>query len=243
MRFPFDRQEVALTLTLDQILVQLDGTTNVIKLPATIFHSLNVNDQAIAKNQASLLLGHPVEFYLDSRNPARVYLASIENINHNWPCEARYVEGQTIPMLFDAIPNGAGQRNAVHNNFLHTNLNPLSRSLHIPSLVSQPEVEVGESSNSTTILDAYSREIEPNRRALCLPKSAELVEENLTELSPPSQPNRGQIEGAHNNQHTPPIKSSNDNSTKRIQGEIFQSSRFVAAKPGSLDGPAKNQGQ
>ncbi|KAI8947887.1 hypothetical protein F4801DRAFT_581930 [Xylaria longipes] len=46
---------VALDFVLEQILVQLDGTTNIVKIPVGTFNFLDAEGQSTAKSQASLL--------------------------------------------------------------------------------------------------------------------------------------------------------------------------------------------
>ncbi|KAI1741683.1 hypothetical protein F4680DRAFT_446690 [Xylaria scruposa] len=94
---------IALDSVLEQIEVQLDGTTNIVKIPSGMFNFMDVEGQAAAKLQASQVLGHKVEFFLDSRCSNRVYLASLANIKKNQPCHARMVPGSNIPTLFPAV--------------------------------------------------------------------------------------------------------------------------------------------
>ncbi|KAI0864640.1 hypothetical protein F4860DRAFT_510972 [Xylaria cubensis] len=104
---------VALDSVLEQIEVQLDGTTKIVKIPSGMFNFMDAESQATAKRQASLVLGHQVEFYLDSRCDNRVYLASLANIKIHWACEAKMVPGFNVPVLYPMVlpkktksPNG-----------------------------------------------------------------------------------------------------------------------------------------
>ncbi|GAP91462.1 hypothetical protein SAMD00023353_6200430 [Rosellinia necatrix] len=98
-----------LAAVVDQISVQLDGTTAVIRLPARVVHRLNANGQSIAKDHASSMLGHPVEFYIDSHNHSRIYLASLASINECRPSIARPIKGSNILLLLPAPPQPARQ--------------------------------------------------------------------------------------------------------------------------------------
>ncbi|KAI0553980.1 hypothetical protein F4679DRAFT_580147 [Xylaria curta] len=94
---------IALDSILEQIEVQLDGTTSIVKIPSGMFNFMDVEGQATAKLLASQVLGHQVEFYLDSRCSNRVYLASLASIRKHQPCDARMVPGSNFPVLFPII--------------------------------------------------------------------------------------------------------------------------------------------
>ncbi|KAI1427807.1 high mobility group box-domain-containing protein [Xylaria sp. FL1777] len=91
---------LAVSVILDQVAAQLDGTTAVVKIPTATFSGLDKNGEEIIKREVSLALGHPVEFYFDQQNDKRVYLANIASINLHRPCVARIIPGLRLPMLF-----------------------------------------------------------------------------------------------------------------------------------------------
>lgn len=52
---------------------------------------------------SSQILGHKVEFFLNSRCNNRVYLASLASIKKHQPCHARMVPGSKFPTLFPIV--------------------------------------------------------------------------------------------------------------------------------------------
>ncbi|KAI0877361.1 hypothetical protein GGS24DRAFT_511390 [Hypoxylon argillaceum] len=96
---------ITLTDVLEHVSVQLDGVNFVIKLPYKMFNILSIEEQYIVKHKTGMTLGLPVEFYLDSRNFNRVYLANLASINLHWPVEPRVMHGFNLLVLFPVNPH------------------------------------------------------------------------------------------------------------------------------------------
>ncbi|KAI2621375.1 hypothetical protein GGS21DRAFT_494648 [Xylaria nigripes] len=94
-----DFKTVAVTSILRYVSAQLDSNTKVARLTPTAVDFLDGQGRDIVKERISLMLGHPVEFYLDSRQAERVYLGNLFHIKQIWPCEAHQVPGYEIPVL------------------------------------------------------------------------------------------------------------------------------------------------
>ncbi|KAI3330717.1 hypothetical protein F4824DRAFT_515380 [Ustulina deusta] len=89
------------TLVLNQVDAQLDGTTQVVKIPMTTFNMLDRDDQITVIRAVSATLRYPVDFYMDRRNDQRVYIANIAVINLQWSCHPLVLPGFPLPVLFD----------------------------------------------------------------------------------------------------------------------------------------------
>ncbi|KAI0459073.1 hypothetical protein F5B21DRAFT_526905 [Xylaria acuta] len=127
---------IALDTVLEQISVQLDGTTGIVKIPTGTFTFLDAEGQAIAKRQASSALGHPVEFYLDSTYDNRVYLASLASINIYRPC---VVGAATVSGLSVLLPAPPQKKTKMPNGF------SVYRSHHSPLVEAEiPGIKNGE---------------------------------------------------------------------------------------------------
>ncbi|KAI8944074.1 hypothetical protein F4801DRAFT_600753 [Xylaria longipes] len=92
-----------LATALENISAQLDGTTGIAKIPTSLFCLLDTEGQTIAASHASLILGYAAQFYLDSTDPARVYLANLADINVWRPCEARIIQGYSLPVMSQPV--------------------------------------------------------------------------------------------------------------------------------------------
>ncbi|KAI3321027.1 hypothetical protein HD806DRAFT_546864 [Xylariaceae sp. AK1471] len=109
-----------LNLVLSQVFAQLDGITRVVRLPANVFNGLDEYGRASTREQMSMLLGYPVDFYLDSRDIRRIWLGNIIDIQSHWPCIPRHILGARFPMLFPVFSYGPGVMNAANSNPQHT---------------------------------------------------------------------------------------------------------------------------
>ncbi|KAI0454142.1 hypothetical protein F5B21DRAFT_525214 [Xylaria acuta] len=102
---------VASAALIQHISAQLDGTTGIVKIPTDLFTLLDIEGQTAATSHASSILGYPVEFYLDSTDLSRVYLADLASIKVVRPCEARRIPGFSLPVLVPAMSQPAGPTN------------------------------------------------------------------------------------------------------------------------------------
>ncbi|KAI0446387.1 hypothetical protein F4803DRAFT_547377 [Xylaria telfairii] len=98
--------DVTVAATLEHISAQLDGTTEIVKIPTSGFDLLSTEGQIALKSYAGSIVGHPVEFYLDGTDLKRVYLANIATIKACRPCETKVIPGFSLPVLFPSLPPG-----------------------------------------------------------------------------------------------------------------------------------------
>ncbi|TRX95568.1 hypothetical protein FHL15_003526 [Xylaria flabelliformis] len=205
---------VALDSVLEQIEVQLDGTTSIVKIPSGTFNFLDAEGQAAAKRQASLVLGHQAEFYLDSRCDNRVYLASLANIKIHHACEARMIPGFHVPVLFPTAPP---KKTKSPNGFL------VYRTHHSLALKAEiPGITTGEIS---TILGARwkaltAEEKEPWLQSARAKAEAKHAEESVSDPSSARGTKRRRIDYA-----TPQSLDENDGVSQYARNHYTQASQ------------------
>ncbi|KAI0412382.1 hypothetical protein F5X98DRAFT_392009 [Xylaria grammica] len=91
-------------IILAQAAAQLDGTTDVVKVPGSDFNKIDKVGQEYIKRSVSSSLGCSVEFFFDFRTQNRVYLGTLKSINRYWPCHAWIVEHLSLPLLIGIYP-------------------------------------------------------------------------------------------------------------------------------------------
>ncbi|KAI8944311.1 hypothetical protein F4801DRAFT_585555 [Xylaria longipes] len=206
---------VALDSVLEQISVQLDGTTTVVKIPVGTFNFLDTEGQSMAKSQAGSAVGHQVEFYLDSRCDNRVYLASLASITINQSCEAKVVPGFNLPVLF---PTTSQKKTKSPNGFL------VYRSHH--SLLVKAETPGIKNGEISTILGARwkaltDEEKEPWLQLARTKAEAKRAEESVSD-SDSTRPNKRRRTGQTTNKS--PVE--NHRASQDVRGHPAQAIQY-----------------
>ncbi|KAI2636804.1 hypothetical protein GGS21DRAFT_489575 [Xylaria nigripes] len=83
------------------IWAQLDGSSDIVRLPMECYDCLDSNAKTEIIQQISAKVSHDVEFFFDNRDENRVIIGNVAVINKAWSCEARAVAGQAIKTLFE----------------------------------------------------------------------------------------------------------------------------------------------
>ncbi|GAW22443.1 hypothetical protein ANO14919_119800 [Xylariales sp. No.14919] len=97
-----DPMDNIVTALWDQAVLQLDAHTNSrnIKLSSNTFHTLGITGEQYFKQQASLLLNGPAEFYTDASNNNRFYLGISTEFVQQFGFTIQQSLGNRLPALF-----------------------------------------------------------------------------------------------------------------------------------------------
>ncbi|KAI8632639.1 hypothetical protein F5Y19DRAFT_471809 [Xylariaceae sp. FL1651] len=100
----------------DDIVVQLDGYTCIIKISVATYSQLDEDGQKYFKQQSSLIVGKVTGFYFDTTSNNRVYLANLEDLRNYFPVEhdpgrllAALDPADSAQLDFDSGPNTTQQ--------------------------------------------------------------------------------------------------------------------------------------
>ncbi|KAI0536252.1 hypothetical protein GGR58DRAFT_528519 [Xylaria digitata] len=88
----------------DRVCIQLDAFNCLIRISFEVYYSLDVDGRNFFVQKASALLNKPVEFFVDSTNLTRVFLANRWDISSAIPCQLEQYSAAGLPRIFPIVP-------------------------------------------------------------------------------------------------------------------------------------------